>query len=402
MAITRDGATPLAANTDFLSASTSTVGAAIVIPQGSPVETALNATTSLPSGYYDVKFTGQPFTTATVGSTNITINTKGIFLGSTTTSISATFNIKEPLKWVREANFFVSTEQGFMAGFANNVYFAGGGNSTVNSVFITSQDAVIWTTRNTGFGTTAVVRSFTFGNGTFVIGAGVSGLLSTSTDGITWTSRDSQMGANSIEGLTFGNNTFVAAGGGGRISSSTDGITWTSRTSEFGTTFIRTVTFGNNTFVAGGYGGFIRTSTDGTTWTTRTSEFGTTVVRAITFGNNLFVAAGNAGQIRTSTDGITWVTRTSTFGTSNIIALTFGNNLYLAGGAFGKFSISTNGTTWTQRSMGVGTSTINTMAFGNNKFIGIADGSHLMSAESFLTTPKNSVIGLIKLPEASS
>jgi len=75
---------------------------------------------------------------------------------------------------------------------------------------------------------------------------------------------------DTLKGITYGNNAFVAVGQSGIIYTSSDGITWTSRTS--GTSeHIWGIASGNGIFVAVGYSGTILTSPDGTTWTSRTS-----------------------------------------------------------------------------------------------------------------------------------
>ena len=91
-----------------------------------------------------------------------------------------------------------------------------------------------------------------------------------STDnGSSWDNATNSNG-NTLKGVTFGNNTFVAVGNNGAILTSSDGVTWTTRTSG-STTLLWSVGFGNNTFVVVGNGGTILTSSDGASWTTRTS-----------------------------------------------------------------------------------------------------------------------------------
>ena len=71
----------------------------------------------------------------------------------------------------------------------------------------------------------------------------------TSPDGVTWTTRISGT-SYGLNGVTYGNNTFVAVGGS-TILTSPDGVSWTIRTS--GTSYgLNGVTYGNNTFVAVG------------------------------------------------------------------------------------------------------------------------------------------------------
>ena len=89
---------------------------------------------------------------------------------------------------------------------------------------------------------------------------GNSGVLTTSTDGIIWTTRTSGFGTTAIFGVTYGNGLFVAVGDVGKLTASTDGITWTARTSGFGTTTIFGVTYGNGLYVAVGNSGVLTTS----------------------------------------------------------------------------------------------------------------------------------------------
>jgi len=86
----------------------------------------------------------------------------------------------------------------------------------------------------------------------------VPALLLTSPDGTTWTARTSGT-SNILNGVTYGNGTFVAVGDNGTILTSPDGASWTPRTS--GTSnWLFGVTYGNNTFVAVGDRGAILTS----------------------------------------------------------------------------------------------------------------------------------------------
>jgi photosystem II stability/assembly factor-like uncharacterized protein len=67
---------------------------------------------------------------------------------------------------------------------------------------------------------------------------------------VTWTQQTSPT-SNSLYGVTYGNNIFVAVGSSGTILTSPDGVTWTQQTS--GTSRrLNGVTYGNNIFVAVG------------------------------------------------------------------------------------------------------------------------------------------------------
>ena len=171
-----------------------------------------------------------------------------------------------------------------------------------------------------------------------------------SSDGTTWTSRTSGT-SKYLNGVTYGNSTFVTVGISGTIlTSPDDGTTWTSKTS--GTTNeLWGVTYANNTFVTVGYGGTILTSSDnGTTWTSRTS--GTTnLLWGVNYGNSTFVTVGNSGTILTSSDGTTWTSRTSGT-TNNLYGVTYGNSTFVTVGQSGTILTSSDGTTWTSRTSG--------------------------------------------------
>jgi len=235
-----------------------------------------------------------------------------------------------------------------------------------------------WTTRTSGFGTTAI-RGVTYGDGLYVA-VGLSGTMTTSPDGTTWTTRTSGFGTTTIYEVTYGDGLYVAVGNDGKLTTSTDGTTWTTRTSGFGTDYIVGVTYGDGLYVAGGNDGKLTTSTDGTTWTTRTSGFGTTAIRGVTYGDGLYVAVGSSGKLTTSTDGITWTTRTSGFGTTRIEGVTYGDGLYVAVGDSGTLTTSTDGTTWTTRTSGFGTTTIRGVTYGDGLYVAVGDDGKLTTS----------------------
>ena len=102
-------------------------------------------------------------------------------------------------------------------------------------------------------------------------------------------------------GVTYGNNIFVFVGafaddffqGCALIQTSPDGVTWTSR--NVGTTnFLNGVTYGDGTFVAVGNG--LLTSPNGITWTSR--NLGTLYgLFGVTYGNGTFVVVATGGTI---------------------------------------------------------------------------------------------------------
>ena len=110
-----------------------------------------------------------------------------------------------------------------------------------------------------------------------------------------WTVRT--LGDNNLNGVTYGNGTFVAVGWFGAILTSRDGVDRTEQDSPTSDD-LNGVTYGNGTFVAVGDGGAILTSPDGVSWTVRT--LGDNNLNGVTYGNGTFVAVGDDGTILTS------------------------------------------------------------------------------------------------------
>ena len=128
------------------------------------------------------------------------------------------------------------------------------------------------------------------------------------------------------------------------------------------------VTYGNNTFVAVGQSGTVRTSSDnGATWDNGTS--GTTKwLYEVAYGNSTFVAVGQSGtHIHSGDDGISWSVGTWT-PTVNITGVAFGNNTFLGVSSTYLTKSTDNGANWNLVCSGL---RINDIAFGgNSKFVG--------------------------------
>lgn len=229
--------------------------------------------------------------------------------------------------------------------FLNNFYAIGGSqtvvkfNQSITPTF-TSQTANI----------VGSLNSIAASPSTLLI-AGNTGAMASSTNGTTFTSRTNNN--QTLNGIAFGNNTFVSVGnvanGSSYISTiATDGSV-TRRVSGT-TSSLLGVKFLRSSFRVFGAAGTLVESSDGISYTLRT--FGSaTDIRDISDNGTLFVAVGNAGLIRTSPDFITWTTQTS--GTAQIIqSVDFFNNTFVAVGNTGVILTSSNGTTWVSRTSG--------------------------------------------------
>lgn len=263
-------------------------------------------------------------------------------------------------------------------------HFVAVGN--VGAIWISSNNGVSWTSSTSG--TTQTLNGVTYGNDTYVA-VGNVGTILTSSNGTDWTTRTSGT-TQGLKGVTYGNNTFVAVGGGGTILISSDGTSWTSPNS--GTVaHLLGVAYGNNTFVAVGNGAKILTSSDGTNWTSHNSV--SIQLRSVSYGNNTFVVVGLSGTILVSSDGVNWTSCSS--GTSEgLFGVSFENGTFVAVGTNGKILTSSDGTNWTTRASDT-TVQLNNVSYINGVFVAVGNsGKILTSSDGASWTSQDPVVYL--------
>ena len=161
----------------------------------------------------------------------------------------------------------------------------------------------------------STVRSIQKLNGSWIMTT-AGGFIFYSTDGKSWTrwASTASEGINEINGVVFGNGTYVFYGSGGIVLSATSiGGTLTSRTSQHGSSAIY-----DGVWVAGSINLFIlvganttsySTSPDGATWTARSNPQGSAIWSIATNGTDRIVLTSSAAQYNrghTSTNGTTW------------------------------------------------------------------------------------------------
>jgi hypothetical protein len=149
-----------------------------------------------------------------------------------------------------------------------------------------------------------------------VVGFGVTNNIAYSSDeGLTWTGtgyKDFSM----VMCISYDGDNFVAGGiGKQKIAYSSDeGVTWTETGSNVFTkndSFVNGLTYGNNTFVAvGGIGSnddtlIAYSINGGKSWDSGYKNTSIYELTSVSFGNNMFVAVGD-GIIIYSLDGINW------------------------------------------------------------------------------------------------
>ena len=233
-----------------------------------------------------------------------------------------------------------------------------------------------WTARSPGVST--CLNGITYGDNTFVT-VGLDGTVLTSPDGTSWTSRTSGT-KNDLNAIAYGGGKFITVGWKGTILTSTNAEAWTSQFTGV-SDFLLGVSYGSGTFVAVGGNSSpkstILTSGDGVIWTNRTS--GTSnCLNGVTFANGTFVAVGNGGLILTSTDGATWTSRVS--GTGNdLYDITYGNGTFVAVG-WQTILTSKNGVTWTSHAPGP-SYFLHSAAYGNGMFVIAEDSTILASSD---------------------
>ena len=133
--------------------------------------------------------------------------------------------------------------------------------------------------------------------------------MQTSVDGTVWTNQNN-VSQNPINGITYGNNIFVAVGDQGTILTSSDLESWNEITTTTSYNF-KEVAYGKNKFVAVGEWGMLFVSSDNDSWTK--IESGTTAnINNVIYAQNKFIAIGYDGLILTSENGDEWSENTST------------------------------------------------------------------------------------------
>src|SRR6266542_275051 len=139
---------------------------------------------------------------------------------------------------------------------------------------VTSTDGENWTARSSG--SQAALNGVAYGNGKFLAfgDEGTNGVVLTSPDGLTWTLSIAQT-ASGLRQVIYDRGMFVGVGTidfqngerQPRITTSLDGQSWTNQTSVPVLDALNGIAYGNGTFVAVGDRGLIVTSADGLNWT---------------------------------------------------------------------------------------------------------------------------------------
>lgn len=257
----------------------------------------------------------------------------------------------------------------------------------------------------TGFG---IVNGVAYGNGTFVT-VGNNGAVAVSADGSNWTQYLSPPVMN-YGGVAFGEGEFFAYGywsSTNYILSSSNAQSWT-KIYEFpyssASTTIKAAAYGNNRIVFVGSDRIITTTASATNWIEFTLP-SATPLSGVTFGAGRFVACGRStsprSHILSSLDGISWrYDYGQDFDDESVSGIGYGNGTFVApwrtnGASDSGFLISTNLTRWDYVPMlGVGSGSAGAITFGGGQFIaGFGNNRTYTSPDGLNWTYRTNVSG---------
>jgi hypothetical protein len=228
------------------------------------------------------------------------------------------------------------------------------------------------------------------GDGILVTGGGGGEILS-SLDGISWTYIPSGNLNLTVQGLAFGNRTFLAMNATLNASvptytnhfygATSDNVAdWTPRGSVVTDYPLATLAFGGGTFVGVGDNNAFYSQDNGTTWYRGTIS-GVSSLTDVAYGNGRFVTIDTWGDaVAVSTDGIVWTT--SSLGlslSSSLGGIRFGGGLFLFATADGKVYTSADGVAWRQRTQLdfglISEPNVSSVAFGAGGFLVVVNYS---------------------------
>jgi hypothetical protein len=237
-------------------------------------------------------------------------------------------------------------------------------------------------------------------NGSQYVAVGVKGTVLTSTDAQTWTAQQSHVQGD-LKTITWDGSQYLAAGAGTIIKSG-DGITW-SVVNSGADTHLNSIAWNGSRYVAvGGYEyvdpnlatllsvSSIITSTDGVNWSQATTVPSNAKLNSVAYGNHVFVAVGARGTVLRSSDGLTW-TQITTFTDEDLNAViwsTYHNKFFVVGND-GAFYSSANGNDWTPITTGASVN-LNTIAEHNGTcVIVLTSAPHVMYSNNCNNTWTN-------------
>jgi hypothetical protein len=275
-----------------------------------------------------------------------------------------------------------------ITGTSNLLVAVGGDPALSRGLVLTSSNGLDWVRAAGVFGALQEViyaqgKFFAVESSDLGFGSVLSG------DGVNWT--EVHFTDAPLNGIVYGNGTFVAVGGQcddyqnsiSFTATSTDGETWTDH--DAGTNgLLQAVAFGNGVFVAVGVGDDLNndcyfsgppvTSTDGAHWTPASTP--NVSFSAVAFGNGRFVSAnGDDSGIWTSFDGQSWVHQTNLTGLNSIHQkIKYANHTFFVLPGI----TSPDGLTWTSHYVGAG---FNGLVYANGTYFGVGHSGAILQSD---------------------
>jgi hypothetical protein len=263
-----------------------------------------------------------------------------------------------------------------------------------------SFDSSAWTVHATG---TVNTLNGVAWNGQVFVAVGAGRTVLTSPDGELWTPQGVPPGmGTTLNAVTWTGTQFVVVGNAGSIMTSPDGALWTQRAS--GTTAnLLGVGWTDAGLVAVSGGSTVLTSPDGVAWTLRSLPAQTPGVRraprVVAAGPGLVVVAGLSGGLFTSTDGSAWASATLAE-SRNLRGVAWDGTRYCAAGLAGAFASSPDGVTWTNQAGPAGLDGFAwySVAWGNGQFVAVGASAEIASSPDCVSWTERNAGRLVSDP----
>jgi ligand-binding sensor domain-containing protein len=242
--------------------------------------------------------------------------------------------------------------------FIGNQLFAG----TECGLFSTTDNGVVWESKNTGIPPCTEIRSLSYNNSLLVAGTNAGIFISTN-DGGNWTSANTGLTDLNVY-CTFFNGTDILVGTiTGVFKSSNNGTSWSYSSLGIpgGSNSLNFIKKGIDIFV-GTSSGVYKSSDNGFTWSLSNTGLTTFVGSFAVIGSTIF-AGTNDGLYSTINNGVNWTLVPSNLPTGYAVGLYYnGSALYVNSGAGFVYKSINNGITWTAINNFIG----NCFAFNNS------------------------------------
>ena len=222
---------------------------------------------------------------------------------------------------------------------------------------------------------------------------GHNGQRTTSEDGIHWSSPVFGKEGEVYRTAAAGPGEIVCIGrfGGQNITAaSKDGATWKLGGNDAKyKDYIQGVTYGNGTFLAlGGDPGsvgvgdpFVMLSSDGESWSSIVKTSGKFILRRAVWGNGMWVGVGDRGRRAASRDGKVWEDAPKVKAIDTLVDIAFGNDIFVGVGLHGLRMTSRDGITWENRQTGIEGEHLNSILWADHRFVAVGLGGTWTSSD---------------------